>query len=383
MSFKENQSRRGRPSWYRKSTAGGGGNGDDSDSDNEEKPAAVDPNDETYDSDLVSDDEGVTRVVGQHARKMRKWRAEATSRFENMLLECIVNTDHIPPNYENIFVNPSIIAELERVTRMSLDRPKAFSHGVLKGNRVTGAVLYGPPGTGKTLLARALAKESNCNMISISTAELWQKCHGDDEKVIKALFTLGRRLFPCVVFLDEADAMLGARKAGEKRHIRAMLNQFLMEWDGLMSGLDSPFMLLATNRPFDLDPAVLRRAPVHIHLDVPTLFERQKILELLLKGEKLARGCDAALIARHTHKYTGSDLKNLCVTAATLCVQSQRADTNVRTLTAAHFQKAMESIKPTNLSNVMKNEFQKFENKSPPQDTHEHTNGGGHDEDDD
>ncbi|KAB2573875.1 ATPase family AAA domain-containing protein 1-A [Lasiodiplodia theobromae] len=198
-------------------------------------------------------------------------------------------------------------------------------------------------------------------MLAISTAELWQKCHGEDEKVIKAVFSMARKLFPCIVFLDEADAMLGARKAGEKRHIRSMLNQFLMEWDGLTSGLDSPFMLLATNRPFDLDPAVLRRAPVQIHIDVPSPAARKMIIERLLRGEDMGPDVNYAMLAHHTHRYTGSDLKNLCVTAATTCVSEQPGDTDQRTLMFRHFKHALNIIKPTSLSVTMRDQFQKFE----------------------
>ncbi|GAP90245.1 putative mitochondrial AAA [Rosellinia necatrix] len=377
VSFENNKSWRGPPSWLPKRR----GNGDGGDSSDDDKPAK-DPNDEAYDSDLVTEASGEVRVVRVHDKKMRKWRALASGRFENMLLECIVNIDHIPAEYKNIYVDREIIKELERVTRLSLERKKSFSCGVLKGNRVTGAILWGPPGTGKTLLAKGLAKQSGCNMLSISTAELWQKCHGEDEKVIKALFSLGRKLHPCIIFLDEADAMLGARKAGEKRHIRSMLNQFLMEWDGLMSGLNSPFILLATNRPMDLDPAVLRRAPVHIHLDVPSSWERQQILKLLLADEKLQPGLTAAGIASQTHKYTGSDLKNMCVTAATHCVDEQAEagleDTTERTLTWEHFRRAMKTVRPTNLSGTMRNEFQKFQNKRPAPENNGHTH---HEED--
>lgn len=152
--------------------------------------------------------------------------------------------ESIPPKYGNIFIDERIIKKLERVTKMSLTKTKAFGHGVLAGNKITGAILWGPPGTGKSLLAKGIARESGFNMILASTAELWQKCHGEDEKVIKALFSMARKLHPTIVFIDEADAMLGTRKAGEKRHIRAMLNQFLMEWDGLTSGANSPFILL-------------------------------------------------------------------------------------------------------------------------------------------
>ncbi|KAI8245505.1 spastin [Colletotrichum sp. SAR 10_96] len=200
-------------------------------------------------------------------------------------------------------------------------------------------------------------------MISVSTSEIWQKCHGEDEKMIKAVFSMARKLYPCLVFVDEADAMLGARKAGERRHVRAMLNQFLMEWDGLMSGLDAPFVLLATNRPFDLDPAVLRRAPVQIHLDVPTSKERNGILRLLLREEKV-QGIDFETLANLTKGYTGSDLKNLCVAAATTCVNAQSEDTSDRILLKEHFLTARSTIRPTNISTVNTKEMKRFEDKS-------------------
>ncbi|KAK6344060.1 hypothetical protein TWF696_007706 [Orbilia brochopaga] len=154
--------------------------------------------------------------------------------------------------------------------------------------------------------------------------------------------------------------MLGSRKAGEKRHIRSMINQFLMEWDGLMTGTNAPFILLATNRPFDLDPAVLRRAPVQILLDVPTIKDRCGILGLLLKNEKLSRDIDPQILAKLTDKFTGSDLKNLCVMAATEAVSQQTEDTVDRVLTRRHFVEAMKTIKPVGLSKTLINEFEKF-----------------------
>lgn len=208
-----------------------------------------------------------------------------------------------------------------------------------------------------------MAKQSGFNMLSISTSEVWQKCHGEDEKMIKAIFSMARKLYPCIVFIDEADAMLGARKAGERRHIKAMLNQFLMEWDGLVTDTKAPFVLLATNRPYDLDPAVLRRAPVQIHLNIPTKEERTGILGLLLREETLHRDINLGILANLTQNYTGSDLKNLCVMAATNCVQAQQQDMTRRVLTRQHFFSALETIRATNISKVAANEYQKFKGR--------------------
>ncbi|KAM0251638.1 hypothetical protein ACHAQJ_008098 [Trichoderma viride] len=317
-----------------------------------------DTSDSQSDSELDTDE---ARPL-THKQKMKKWKALARGRFEEMLLECIVNTDNMPPNYENIFLDREVIAKVEHVTMLGLKRPMAFSHGVLKKNNFTRAVLYGPPGTGKTLLARGVAKQSGYNMISISTSEVWQKCHGDDEKMIKAVFSMARKMYPSIIFLDEADAMLGERKAGEKRHLRSMINKFLSEWDGVTSSIDSPFVLLATNRPNDLDPAVLRRAPMRIQFSLPTKEERLGILGLLLQGETLGADITLATLANLTKQYTGSDLKNLCVTAAAECISEQRVDTAERTIRRRHFIAALQTIKATTINKTREQDLENFQN---------------------
>ena len=198
-------------------------------------------------------------------------------------------------------------------------------------------------------------------MIAVSTAELWHNCYGEGEKVIKALFSLARKRYPSVVFINEADAILGVHTAGEDRHIRGILNSFLMEWDGLTSGANPLFVLLATSRPFDLDPAVLRRVPVRIRLDVPNPKERSGILGILLREERLADDFSIERLVSLTPEYTGSDLKNLCVAAATSSVAEQPADTAVRVLQRHHFMSALNTVKATELSTAMVNEFQNFE----------------------
>ncbi|KAL7273240.1 hypothetical protein RUND412_003925 [Rhizina undulata] len=254
-------------------------------------------------------------------------QAEGTiDEYEQALLGGIVDTTKIGANYSDIFMDPSIIERIERVTALSLKRPKAFRYGVLAKSKITGALLYGPPGTGKSALARALAKQSGFAMLQVSAADVFQKCWGEDEKATRAIFSLGRKLHPCVIFIDEADAIFGARKSSEKKHVRAMINQFLLEWDGVSNEHNSPFLLLATNRPFDLDPAVLRRAPEHIHIDVPSTKAREQILRVHLRDESLRPDINYSILANMTPQFTGCDLKNVCVTAALDCVSNEIQD---------------------------------------------------------
>jgi SpoVK/Ycf46/Vps4 family AAA+-type ATPase len=124
-------------------------------------------------------------------------------------------------------------------------------------------LLFGPPGTGKTLLAKALATEAGANFISITGSTLTSKWFGDAEKLTKALFSFATKLAPVIIFVDEIDSLLGAR-GGSSEHeaTRRMRNEFMAAWDGLRSKDSQRILILgATNRPFDLDDAVIRRLP--------------------------------------------------------------------------------------------------------------------------
>ena len=145
---------------------------------------------------------------------------------------------------------------------------------------------------------------------------------GEGEKNVRAIFTLAKKLTPCVVFIDEADAILGARSgAGNRTSHRELINQFLREWDG-MTEL-STFIMVATNRPFDLDEASLRRLPRRILVDLPTEKDREAILKIHLKSEVLDPDVSIPKLAAQTPFYSGSDLKNVCVAAALACVHEE------------------------------------------------------------
>ena len=145
---------------------------------------------------------------------------------------------------------------------------------------------------------------------------------GEGEKNVRAIFTLAKKLTPCVVFIDEADAILGSRSGASNRTShRELINQFLREWDG-MTEL-STFIMVATNRPFDLDEASLRRLPRRLLVDLPTETDREAILKIHLKSEALDPEVSIPDLAAQTPFYSGSDLKNVCVAAALACVREE------------------------------------------------------------
>lgn len=145
---------------------------------------------------------------------------------------------------------------------------------------------------------------------------------GEGEKNVKAVFSLAKKLAPCIVFIDEADAILGSRGGNSTRTThRELINQFLREWDG-MNNLGA-FIMVATNRPFDLDDACLRRLPRRLLVDLPSENDREAILRIHLKDEILEPAVSLPNIASQTPFYSGSDLKNLVVAAALSCVREE------------------------------------------------------------
>ncbi|KAF2768096.1 AAA-domain-containing protein, partial [Teratosphaeria nubilosa] len=241
------------------------------------------------------------------------------------------------------------------LTTLSLMRPEAFSYGVLAADRLPGLLLYGPPGTGKTLLAKAVAKESKATVLEVSGAQIYEKYVGEGEKMVRAVFSLAKKLSPCIVFIDEADAIFGSRSnVGNRNTHREIINQFLREWDGMDD--HGVFIMVASNRPFDLDDAVLRRLPRRLLVDLPVAKDREAILGIHLKNEQLDTSVDLAKLAERTPFYSGSDLKNLAVSAALAAVREENdlvaanasnADFKLpekRTLSSKHFEKAITEI---------------------------------------
>ncbi|KAG6181335.1 hypothetical protein E4U50_001239 [Claviceps purpurea] len=283
--------------------------------------------------------------------------------YEKRIAACQIHRENLRTTFADVHAPLETISALKLLTSLALTRPDAFTYGVLSQDRIPGCLLYGPPGTGKTMLAKAVAKESGANMLEVSGATLNDKYVGESEKLIRAIFTLAKRLEPCVVFIDEADSLLANRGMYSNRNShREHINQFLKEWDGLEE--TNAFIMVATNRPFDLDDAVLRRLPRKILVDLPLANDRTAILRLLLRDETLDPAVDIEKLAHRTPYYSGSDLKNLCVAAAMAAVEEEN---NIaaqhkgpdayqyparRTLRNDHFEVALKQI-PASISQDM------------------------------
>lgn len=272
-------------------------------------------------------------------QKRKQIKVNATLR-EKKLLGGVVHPENIKVTFSDVRAPADTIDALKTLTSLSLVRPEAFSYGVLAKDKIPGVLLYGPPGTGKTMLAKALAKESDTTVLEVSGSEIYDKYVGEGEKNVKAVFSLAKKLAPCIVFIDEADAIFGDRGAGSQRTShREIINEFLREWDG-MNDL-SAFIMVATNRPFDLDEAILRRLPRRLLIDLPVEADREAILKIHLQGEYLEAEVDLAALAANTPFYSGSDLKNLSVAAALACV---REETTTATAAAASSAAAGEDV---------------------------------------
>ncbi|TRM57547.1 hypothetical protein BD626DRAFT_464684 [Schizophyllum amplum] len=240
---------------------------------------------------------------------------------EQRLLPTIVSSTSMPTSFAQVHLPPHTIDSVRTIVSLPLLHPTAFQRGILKEHGMTGCLLFGPPGTGKTLVVRALAKEAGVRMMTISPSDVMDMYVGEGEKLVRAVFSLARRLSPCVVFLDEIDALFGARmsarESGGAFAHRGVITEFMQEMDGLTSSKeDNVIVIGATNRPFDLDDAVLRRLPRRLLVDLPGEKERDEILKILLRDETLGADVATDLLAKRTESFSGSDLKHLCVSAA-------------------------------------------------------------------
>ncbi|NPV26936.1 MAG: ATP-dependent metallopeptidase FtsH/Yme1/Tma family protein [Firmicutes bacterium] len=215
--------------------------------------------------------------------------------------------------------------ELQEVVEF-LKQPKKF---IELGARIPkGVLLFGPPGTGKTLLARAVAGEAGVPFFSISGSDFVEMFVGVGASRVRDLFDQAKKNAPCIVFIDEIDAVgrqRGAGLGGGHDEREQTLNQLLVEMDGF-SANEGIIIIAATNRPDILDPALLRpgRFDRHITVDRPDVNGRKEILQVHAKDKPLEDGVDLEVLARRTPGFTGADLANLMNEAALLSARRDK-----------------------------------------------------------
>ena len=175
-----------------------------------------------------------------------------------------------------------------------------------------GILLFGPPGTGKTLLAKAVASEMRTTFFNISAATIVSKWRGESEKIIKVLFDLARHYQPSTIFLDEIDSIMSSRGEGGDEHegSRRMKTELLIQLDGLTKN-EGVFLLAASNIPWDLDPALLRRLEKRVIVTLPDKKGREALLRIFIPPN-MNKGIDYNKSAELLENYSGSDIKLLC-----------------------------------------------------------------------
>jgi len=246
---------------------------------------------------------------------------------------------------------------LREAVEWPLKYPELFERANIKPPK--GILLYGPPGTGKTLLAKAVATESEANFITIKGPEIFSKWVGESEKAIREIFRKARQAAPCIIFIDEIDAIAPRRGSGigDSHVTDRVVNQLLTEMDGI-EDLKGVVVIAATNRPDILDPALLRpgRFDRLIYVPLPDARAREEIFKIHLRGKPLGEDVGLQKLVNLTEGYTGADIAALCNTAAMIALrdflnkysdpEEAKKHANELKITMAHFEEAMKKVKP-------------------------------------
>uniref|UniRef100_A0ABM5FTX4 Spastin n=1 Tax=Pogona vitticeps TaxID=103695 RepID=A0ABM5FTX4_9SAUR len=255
-----------------------------------------------------------TPTTAVRKKKEAKVFRNVDSNLANLILNEIVDSGP-SVKFDDIAGQELAKQALQEIVILPSLRPELFT-GLRAPAR--GLLLFGPPGNGKTMLAKAVAAESNSTFFNISAASLTSKYVGEGEKLVRALFAVARELQPSIIFIDEVDSLLCERREGEHDASRRLKTEFLIEFDGVQSsGEDRILVMGATNRPQELDDAVLRRFTKRVYVSLPNEETRLLLLKNLLskQGNPLTQK-ELAQLARMTEGYSGSDLTALAKDAA-------------------------------------------------------------------
>ena len=243
------------------------------------------------------------------------------------------------------------LEEAKQEVRLRLIYPlqypeKAARYGVRRGG---GILLYGPPGTGKTLLARAVAGEVDAAFFTAKPSELMSKWVGESEQNIARLFDEARRCERAIIFLDEVEAMIPARRSSGSTVMQRVVPQILAELQGVDGKRGNLLFLGATNEPWAIDPAALRpgRFDAKVYVSLPEETARRRLLDIHLANRPLAAGVDLDRLVQSLDGYSGADIAEVCQRAADrVFIESIRQGTD-RPISIEDIETVLSTLRPS------------------------------------
>jgi len=237
--------------------------------------------------------------------------------LELALASNLVNPVSIRVGFDDVGGLDDVITDLGESVILPLKNECLFKSSKLL-QPPKGVLLYGPPGCGKTMIAKATAREAGARFLNINLSSLLDKWYGESQKRVEALFTLALKIQPTIIFIDEIDSILRGRNSSDHEATAMMKTQFMSLWDGLSTDTFSCRVIImgATNRPTDLDEAIMRRMPLKFYIGMPETRQRLSILKIILEGENFDDDIDLEAVATATNNFSGSDLKELCRNAS-------------------------------------------------------------------
>jgi len=292
-----------------------------------------------------------------------------TNKYEDSLLDTVKLPDQLSVSFDDIGGLEEQKQSIMETILLPLGCPELFSNDDNFSDLChppNGILFYGPPGTGKTMTAKAIAKTAKSTFMDIKMSKVTSKWYGETGKYVCAVFSLARKLAPTILFIDEVDAFLGIRGKFSEHAVDSQIKAlFLSLWDGL-DVTNGVIVLGATNRPFDVDPAVLRRLPRQYKFPIPEESSRFKILKKILSNVPVDSSINIAELAKITVDYTGSDLKEVCKHAASFVMQDYVRWKYASELNRANGPSVFKSSKFRKLRKVTQEDLKKAIHKVQP-----------------
>jgi len=246
--------------------------------------------------------------------------------YEMSIASQLIDPNTIEVKFEDVAGHEDLVTELRQAIVLPIQKRKLFQGSDLMV-APKGVLLHGPPGCGKTMIAKATAKEAGARFINLDISSLTDKWYGESQKLAGAVFTLASKIQPCIIFIDEIDSLLRVRNQQDHEATAMIKAQFMQLWDGLVTDKNCSVVVLgATNRPRDVDSAILRRMPTTFRLGLPDTRQRREIISAVLKLEKVDEDLDSLRLAKLTEGYSGSDLREMCRAAAVYRVKDLVGD---------------------------------------------------------